>query len=91
MFSRRVARLPHLAVLRYLLRIGVAAGIMAGAVYGSWRVLEHVFGHASIGPQLIVALVPVVLGALVYAGACWMLRIEELSHFTGKLGRRLRR
>lgn len=91
MFSRRVAKIPHLALFKYLVQIGIAAGVMAGAVYGTWRVLEGVFGHASIGPQLVCALVPVTVGALVYAAACWVLRIEELSHFTGKLGRRLRR
>jgi putative peptidoglycan lipid II flippase len=91
MFTRRIAKVPHLALLRYLVRIGVAAAVMAGAVYASSRGLEHFFGHASIGPQLLGALVPVTVGAVVYAAMCAALRIEELAQFTGKLRRRLRR
>ena len=37
------------------------------------------------------AIVPVIVGGLVYAGACAVLRVEELTQFTGRLGRRLRR
>lgn len=91
MFDRRIAKLPHLALLAYLARIGVAALVMGAAVWGSKELFEHVFSIHALHARLIDAIGPVIVGGIVYAAACSVLRIEELTQFTGKLGRRLRR
>jgi len=91
MFHRRIAKLPHLALARFVLRIAVAACVMGAAVYGAARGLEHVLGHRTLPARIAGAMIPVVFGAAVYAGACALLRVEELTQFTGRLGRRLRR
>ncbi len=91
MFHRRIARLPHLAMLRYVLKICVAAAVMGGAVWLSAAALDSALGHRALSARLLDAIVPVIIGAVVYAAACMVLGVEELSHFTGRLGRRLRR
>jgi putative peptidoglycan lipid II flippase len=89
MFHRRIAPIPHLALLRFLATIGVAAVAMGGAVWATSYGIFHAIGHRTLGAQLVGALVPVAVGALVYAGACALLRVEELSHFTGRIRRRV--
>jgi putative peptidoglycan lipid II flippase len=91
MFHRRIAPVPHRALLAYLLRIGAAAAVMGVAVWLAARASERVFGHLTIGARLVGALGPVTVGALVYAAACAALRVEELGHLTGRLLRRRRR
>ncbi len=90
-FHRRIAPIPHGALLRYLLRIGLAAGVMGVATWGTWYGLDQVLGHRGFWVRVVEALVPVAVGAGVYALACAALRVEELEQFTGRLRRRLRR
>jgi putative peptidoglycan lipid II flippase len=90
-FHRRIAPLPHLALLAYLVRIGIAAAIMGGATWGTWYGLDRVLGHHGFGVRAVEAMVPVVVGAAVYALACALLRVEELEQLSAKLRRRLTR
>jgi putative peptidoglycan lipid II flippase len=91
MFHRRIAAIPHLAMVRYLLKIGCAAVVMGGAVWATGRGLDAALGHLSLGARLAAALVPVAVGAAVYALACAALKVEELSQLTGRIGRRVQR
>lgn len=91
MFHRRIAAIPHRALIVYLVRIAAAALVMSVGVWLAHRQLDLWLGHATLGSRLIVVLVPVVLGAAIYAAACAALRIEELDQMGGKVLRRLRR
>jgi putative peptidoglycan lipid II flippase len=91
MFHRRIAAIPHLALLRYLVRVTAAALVMAVAVWLLHRELDLWVGHDSTVSRLLVVGVPVLVGAAVYAGACLALRIEEIEQLGGKLVRRIRR
>jgi putative peptidoglycan lipid II flippase len=87
MFDRRVQRFHHLALLAYLIRIGVAAGIMGLACWGSYQGILESMGSNGLAARAAGALGPITVGILVYAAACWVLRVEELA----PLWRRLRR
>jgi putative peptidoglycan lipid II flippase len=86
-FHRRIAPIPHLALVIYLLRIGLAAAVMGGATWGVSYLLDGLLGHASFAARCADAMIPVVVGAGVYALACAVLGIEELHQFVGKLRR----
>jgi putative peptidoglycan lipid II flippase len=90
-FHRRIAPIPHGVLVRYLLRIGLAAGVMGVATWGTWYGIDQLLGRHGFWVRLIEAMVPVAVGAAVYAAACAALRVEELEQFTGRLRRRLRR
>jgi putative peptidoglycan lipid II flippase len=91
MFHRRIAAVPHGALMRHLIKLGIAAGVMAAAVWGAARGLDELFGHDRLWARLLGALVPVGVGAGVYAVACHALHVEELRAISDKLLRRLRR
>ncbi len=90
MFHRSVTPFQHGALLRFLVRVCAAAAVMAAAVWGCDRALVETLGSRGFGVRLIGGLGPVVVGALVYAGACRLLSIEELGQLTRRLGRRRR-
>jgi putative peptidoglycan lipid II flippase len=87
-FHRRIHPLDHLALLRYLIRIGLAATVMGAAVWTTYAILVRELGQYGLVPRLAGALVPVAVGGFVYAGACAALRVEELKPFVRRLRRR---
>jgi putative peptidoglycan lipid II flippase len=87
-FHRRIHAIDHLSLLRYLIRIGLAATVMGVAVWTVYAVLVRELGQYGLIPRLAGALVPVTIGGLVYAGACAVLRVEELKPFMRRLRRR---
>ena len=87
-FHRRIAPIPHGALVRYLLRIGLAAAVMGAATWATWYGLDHVLGQHGFAVRVTDALVPVAVGAAVYAAACSVLRVEELDQFVGRVQRR---
>jgi putative peptidoglycan lipid II flippase len=91
MFHRRIARIAHVALATYAIRISIAAAVMGAAAWLAHLGLDHAVGHVGIGRRLIETLVPTVVGAAVYAGMCGVLGIEELRQLTGKIARRLRK
>lgn len=86
-FNAVIARVRHLELLAYLIRVALAAAIMGVAVWASYRALASHVGEASLWGRLICTLVPVGLGAVVYGAVCWALRIEELGHYARRLRR----
>ena len=88
---RRIARIPHGALVVYLLRIGFAAVVMGAATWGAAELLDGQLGHRSFVSRCADAMIPVVIGGGVYAIACYLLRIEELDQLLGKVRRRLAR
>jgi putative peptidoglycan lipid II flippase len=90
MFDRRIARIPHRALVAFVAKISIAAGVMGAAVYGMHYGIDRAIGHDGAA-RLAESLVPVVGGAVVYAVACRVLRVDELLQLTDRIGRRLRR
>ena len=86
-FDRVIAKGRHLALAAYLARVCIAAAAMAGVVWVLREQLFAVFDSRAIGDRALVALVPVVGGALTYGAAAWLLRIEELAQYTRRLRR----
>jgi peptidoglycan biosynthesis protein MviN/MurJ (putative lipid II flippase) len=91
MFHKKIRRIEHAALLGYTLRVGLAAAVMGAAVWGVLRGVLAWVGSAGFSARLLGAMVPVIAGALVYAVMCHILRVPELSQFTDRLARRLRR
>lgn len=89
MFHRRVHAIAHGALLVYALRVGAAALLMGVAAWGTYRGVAALLGTDGFGARLAGAMIPVLAGALAYAGLCHVLRIDELGHFTERVGRKL--
>ncbi len=90
-FDRAVARVNHAGLLAYLARIGVAAALMAAVVWASERGLTHAMGTRGLGARAAEGLIPVIAGAVAYAGACYLLHVDELRALVRRLGRSRRR
>lgn len=88
-FHRDVAPLPHRDLATHLARILAAAAVMGAAAWGAARGLERLLddGHAA---RAVIALVPVVVGGLVYGGAAIVLGIAEAEPVVARLRRRRR-
>jgi putative peptidoglycan lipid II flippase len=91
MFHRRIRAIDHVGLAIYALRVLAAAVIMGAVVWASYRGVVDWMGTRGLGARMAGALGPVLIGALVYAGACHALRIEELKHYTEKLSRKIAR
>ncbi len=90
-FSARIAKIRHLYLFGYLVKIGVAGGVMAAAVYGSFRGVDNLLGHGNLAAKLAGVFGPIGIGVAVYGAVCHVVRVEELHQFTGKIARRLKR
>ena len=83
--DRAMAPLPHRALARYLVTVCVASAAMGGAVWLSGRGLAHALaGHVGLGARATLALVPVAVGVVVYAGAGLALGIAEVRVMFGR-------
>ncbi len=87
-FHRHIARIPHAAILVHVVRVAIAGAIMGAAVWASHRGLAAEISGTGLGHRALLAFAPILVGIVVYAGACSALRVEEVSHYWGKLRRR---
>ncbi len=82
--DRAMAPLPHRALARHLVTVGVASAAMGAAVWLSGRGLDDVLaGHAGLGARATLALVPVAVGVVVYIGTGLALGIAEVGMMVG--------
>jgi putative peptidoglycan lipid II flippase len=88
-FHMRISGVRHVRIFGYVAKIALAAGIMGVAVWGAYHEILDRVGFASIGARAVAALVPMVIGVAVYAMACWVLRVDDLTRMASKLRRRL--
>jgi putative peptidoglycan lipid II flippase len=88
-FHRKIHAIDASALLRHFARVLVAAGIMGAAVHYCHEGLSELLAPEPLGARLALVFVPIVAGVLIYAGACWVLRIEELADYVGRFTRRL--
>ena len=77
-FQKKVGRIAHLGLMLYLLRVGLAAGVMGAAVWGARYGLESQFPGSSLGARAVVALVPLTVGVVVYGAGALAFRLTEL-------------
>jgi putative peptidoglycan lipid II flippase len=88
MFHRRVHAIDHTAILRYLARIAVCAGLMGAAVWGTLEGTTGL-GIGGLAGDALSALGPVTVGIAVYVAMAKLMGIEELGHLLGRFaGRR---
>jgi putative peptidoglycan lipid II flippase len=88
-FHRTISAIPHGKLIAHLFRVLLAGAVMGAAVWGSWQGLETLWpDDTGLPERLALAFVPIGVGVVVYALACFALRIEEVSHYTKRLRRR---
>jgi putative peptidoglycan lipid II flippase len=80
-FQRTVGGFVTRGLLGGVARIGLAAAAMAAAIWPLARWIATLAPQNSFG-RAINALVPVVVGAIVYFGAATILRVPEVKSFT---------
>ncbi len=86
MFHRKIASIPHARLLLYLARVGLAAAVMALAVWSSLRGLRQL-ALGGLAGDAVEALVPTIVGVAVYIASARFLAIEELGHLVHRLAR----
>lgn len=86
-FHRRISPLPHRALLGHLGRVTLAATIMGAGVWAAHLGLAFIFDPRNLVARLILALVPVLIGVVIYAVGAKALRITELDHYLRRLRR----
>jgi len=72
----------------YLLKLCIASTLLAMVCYGSNIWLEATLGYAGLTAQAIAVFVPVLAGGFVFAGAGWLLRIQEVITLASALKNR---
>ncbi|MGB8004062.1 MAG: murein biosynthesis integral membrane protein MurJ [Gaiellaceae bacterium] len=78
LMRRRLGRIDFRELLDSVLRIVVAAALLAGSAYGTWYGLDRVTGRAFPG-QLASVVAALVAGIAVYLLACRALKVRELG------------
>lgn len=89
-FQRRVGGLTTRNLGWSFLKMIAAAGLMGGAAVLALQGTESFFGHRGLVAQLVTGLVPVAIGAAVYAVAAHLMHVDEARTIGGVLARRLR-
>jgi putative peptidoglycan lipid II flippase len=86
-FHRRIAPVPHRALLGHLTRVGLAAGAMGVSVWACHRGLAAILDPHNLASRFALALVPVMAGIAVYAFGARALRIRELDAYLRRIHR----
>ena len=82
----RIGRLDGRAIAASVSRIVVASALVAGVSYGVWRPLDALLGR-SFPAQVVSLGLALTASALVYFGACRVLRVRELQALLSLRGR----
>ncbi|MGI8689735.1 MAG: murein biosynthesis integral membrane protein MurJ [Thermomicrobiales bacterium] len=72
-------------------RAGAAALAMAVSVVVVTVVVRHQIGDATFLRQVVIVLAGIAVGAVVYLGGAWLVRLDEVRYFGDILRARLRR
>jgi len=87
-FVRRWGSLDEGQLLRHVLRVLLAAGMMGVASHWCWRWLFQRYGNESLRADLLVTLVPVAVGMILYAVLARLFGIGEMQVVMRRLRRR---
>ena len=85
-FERGVGGLLTRPLARGMLRMCLAAGVMAPTAWLSARAVEARVGTQGLAAQALTGLAPVAIGACVYFGMAHLLRLPEARVMTARLG-----
>lgn len=88
--GRRLGGLDSARIARSLGRIFAASLAMGVVVWGLWRLIDRALDPAGILEEATAVGVPVVFGAIVYAGLARLAGVEELDYARGLVLRRFR-
>ncbi|MBK8465125.1 MAG: murein biosynthesis integral membrane protein MurJ [Chloracidobacterium sp.] len=88
---KRIKRLNGRDILSSLVRVLIASAAMSATAYGAYYLLTNYFGDKAFTVRLIEALVPIVLGCVIFLIVAKLLRITELEQALGVLRRKLSR
>ena len=75
---RRIGRADMTSTTRSFVLVSIASAALAAVSYGVWRVLDDTLGR-SFGAQLLSLGAALVVGGIVYMGACKVLRVHEMA------------
>jgi len=75
---RRIGRTDMTSTTRSFVLVSIASAALAAVSYGVWRVLDDTLGR-SFGAQLLSLGAALVVGGIVYMGACKVLRVHEMA------------
>ena len=89
--ARRVGGIDERRLLRNTTRIGVAGLAMGLLVWGTYSLTSMLIVSTSFANDLVIVLVPVVVGVTAYVGLAMSLGVEELEYARGIMGRRFAR
>jgi putative peptidoglycan lipid II flippase len=78
-------------IYRHLARVLTASAVLAAVAWGTARALSRILPQRGVGPQLIVALVPIALAAPAYLAAARALGLREPGELAAALRRRASR
>ncbi len=96
--QKRVGGMNGSQIVFSFLKVGLAAAVMAGPVYGVRRLITQFFDPVSQSTTalstmegLILVFAGALVGGLVYAGMLTLLRVEEMGMVQRQVTARLRR
>lgn len=87
--KRRIAAFDSGDLVRTITRTGLAAVVMAGAVFLTLAVMRQFFPSPTVVAEAVRVIVPLAVGAVVYTAAVWLLRVPEARIFAGIIRDRL--
>jgi hypothetical protein len=89
--SRRIGGIDEARIAQSVARIGGAALGMGLAVWGAYGATTALIEPTSFASELVIVMVPVVIGGISYLGLCLWLKVEELDYVRSIAGRRFSR
>lgn len=87
--KRRIAAFDSGDLARTITRTGLAAAAMAGAVFLALIAMRRMFPTPGLTAEAMRVVVPVGVGAVVYAAGVWLLRVPEARYLVGVIRDRL--
>ncbi len=88
---RRIAAFQTEGLWNTTVRAGIAAAVMAGAVLIAVVLVRSLVGEVRFVARSIIVIAGLGTGAVVFLGAAWLLKIDEVRYFGALLRARVRR
>jgi len=79
LMRRKIGGVEGARILDSLMRVGAASFVMSIACFFSYKTLIELIGSSGLRVQLANALIPVILGVIVFFAVCKLLRVAELE------------
>lgn len=89
MMRHFTGRLETGLMVKILAKLAVAGAFLAGICWLAWAFFFSAYPHAGIWANLVVMLVTIAVGAGVFFGAAYLLRVDEMRDLVGMVRRKL--